>query len=81
MDSDKLVEWLVVEKQMGTCSAKDILSRCGRVYRMLGVDTLDENSLELLQQNEQFKASSMFVKSQLKRTVTLCLEFMKKEKE
>ncbi|MCI7085895.1 hypothetical protein MR988_07305 [bacterium] len=81
MDSDKLVEWLVVEKQMGTRSAKDILSRCGRVYRMLGVDTLDENSLELLQQNEQFKASSMFVKSQLKRTVTLCLEFMKKEKE
>lgn len=81
MDSDKLVEWLVVEKQMGTRSAKDILSRCGRVYRMLGVDTLDENSLELLQQNKQFKASSMFVKSQLKRTVTLCLEFMKKEKE
>ena len=81
MDSDKLVEWLVVEKQMGTRSAKDILSRCGRVYRMLGVDTLDENSLEFLQQNEQFKASSMFVKSQLKRTVTLCLEFMKKEKE
>lgn len=81
MDSDKLVEWLVVEKQMGIRSAKDVLSRCGRVYRMLNADTLDENSLELLQQNEEFKKSSMFVKSQLKRTVTLCLEFMKKEKE
>lgn len=82
MDSTRLVEWLIVEKQMSTRSAKDVISRCGRVCRMLGIDTLDNNSLETLQQNEQFKESSMFIKSQLKRTVTLCLEFMSKlEKE
>lgn len=82
MDSTKLVEWLVLEKHMRTRSAKDVLSRWGRVCRMLGVDTLDDNSLETLQQNEQFKQSSVFVKSQLKRTVTLCMEFMgRSEKE
>lgn len=82
MDSTKLVEWLVLEKHMRTRSAKDVLSRWGRVCRMLGVDTLDDNSLETLQQNEQFKQSSVFVKSQLKRTVALCMEFMgRSEKE
>ncbi len=81
MDSTKLVEWLIVEKQMSSRSAKDVLSRCGRVYRMLGVDTLNDKSLEELQQNDQFLKSSMFVKSQLKRAVTLCLEFMSKPED
>lgn len=76
MDSSKLVEWLIAEKHMSTRSAKDVLSRCGRVYRMLGVETIDRDCLEKLQENEQFKASSMFIKSQLKRAVVLCLEFI-----
>ncbi len=81
MDSAKLVKWLIIEKHMGTRSAKDVISRCGRVYRMLGVDTLDDNSLEKLQENKEFKESSMFIKSQLKRAVTLCLEFMNETKK
>lgn len=76
MDSTRLLEWLMTEKKMSIRSAKDVLSRCGRVYRMLGVDTLDNDTIESLQQNDEFKSSSMFIKSQLKRTVTLCLEFM-----
>lgn len=49
MDPIKLVEWLIEEKQMSTRSAKDVLSRCGRIYRMLGIKALDDNSLEILQ--------------------------------
>lgn len=64
------------EKQMSIRSAKDVLSRCGRIYRMLDIDSIDSDTLENLQDNEEFRASSMFIKSQLKRTVTLCLEFM-----
>lgn len=43
---------------------------------MLDIDSIDSDTLENLQNNEEFRASSMFIKSQLKRTVTLCLEFM-----
>lgn len=75
MDSEKLLEWLVNEKKMGVRSAKDVLSRCGRVYRMLGVDFIDGNTLESLLKNEDFMACSMFIKSQLKRAVSLYLEF------
>ena len=76
MDTQKLLVWLMDDKKMSKRAAKDVLSRCGRVYRILGVDYLDDSSLMKLQETQEFQESSMFVKSQLKRTVTLCLEFM-----
>ena len=76
MDSTRLLEWLMTEKKMTIRSAKDVLSRCGRIYRMLDIGSIDRDTMETLQNNEEFRASSMFIKSQLKRTVTLCLEFM-----
>lgn len=76
MDSTRLLEWLMTEKKMSIRSAKDVLSRCGRIYRMLDIVAIDDGTMDTLQNNEEFKASSMFIKSQLKRTVTLCLEFM-----
>ena len=76
MDTQKLLAWLMDDKKMSKRAAKDVLSRCGRVYRILGVDYLDDSSLMKLQETQEFQESSMFVKSQLKRTVTLCLEFM-----
>ncbi len=75
MDKEKVLQWLIEDKHMGMRSAKDVLSRCGRVCRMLQISEIDGNTLgELLECNE-FKSSSMFIKSQLKRTVALCLEF------
>ena len=76
MDSTRLLEWLMTEKKMSIRSAKDVISRCGRIYRMLDIVAIDDGTMDTLQNNEEFKASSMFIKSQLKRTVTLCLEFM-----
>lgn len=76
MDFTKLLEWLINNKKMSKRSAKDVISRCGRVYRMLGIHTLDNDTVEKLQECDEFKESSMFIKSQLKRTVALCLEFM-----
>ena len=76
MDTQKLLAWLMDDKKMSKRAAKDVLSRCGRVYRILGVDYLDDSSLMKLQETQEFQESSMFVKSQLKRTVTLYLEFM-----
>lgn len=76
MDFAKLLEWLMNNKKMSKRSAKDVISRCGRVYRMLDINILDKDTMGKLQQCEEFKESSMFIKSQLKRTVTLCLEFM-----
>ena len=76
MDTQNLLIWLIDEKKMSKRAAKDVLSRCGRVYRILGITQLDDSSLVKLQETQEFKGSSVFVRSQLKRTIMLCLEFM-----
>lgn len=77
MGSAELLEWLINEKNMSIRSAKDVISRCGRVCRMLNIDSIDSDTLENLQSNDKFEESSMFIKSQLKRAVTLYNEFDK----
>lgn len=81
MNTQGLLTWLMNDKKMSKRAAKDVLSRCGRVYRILEIDHLDDRSLKSLQEAQEFKESSMFVKSQLKRTITLCLEFMNMEEK
>lgn len=76
MISDKLVEWLVEEKNMSVRSAKDVLSRCRRICRILDIDTIEETTLKQLIETEEYNECSMFIKSQLKRTVTLYSEFL-----
>lgn len=77
MKSAELIEWLINEKNMSIRSAKDVRSRCGRVCRMLNIDFIDSDTLDELQNNYEFEESSMFIKSQLKRAVTLYVEFEK----
>lgn len=77
MESTELLEWLINEKNMSIRSAKDVISRCSRVRRMLHTDSISSNTLEILKNNDEFEESSMFIKSQLKRAVTLYNEFVK----
>ena len=75
MDTNSFVEWLSTEKSMRARSAKDVVSRCGRVNRLLGVEELGENVIDLLKENDEFQNSSTFIRSQLKRAVSLYIEF------
>ena len=75
MDDTEMLEWLITTKKMSNRSAKDVISRKGRVLRMLGTDEIDANTLEKLLICDQFNGSSMFIKSQLKRTVALYMEY------
>lgn len=74
-DYSDFLNWLIVEKKMNQRSAKDVISRCKRVGKFLNIDELNSDSSEKLLQNEEYKASSMFIKSQLKRAVALYKEF------
>ena len=75
MDTTRFIKWLSTEKSMGARSAKDVVSRCGRVNRLLGVEELGENAIDLLKENSDFQNSSTFIRSQLKRAVSLYIEF------
>lgn len=75
MDTTRFLEWLSTEKAMGARSAKDVVSRCARVNRLLSLEELEENTIGLLKENNDFQNSSTFVRSQLKRAVSLYIEF------
>lgn len=75
MNNAEMLEWLMTTKKMSVRSAKDVISRKGRILRMLGIDEIDDTTLEKLLVCDQFIDSSMFIKSQLKRTVTLYMEY------
>lgn len=75
MDDAKIIEWLMSTKKMSIRSAKDVISRKGRILRMLCIEDIDSDTLEKLLASDQFNESSMFIKSQLKRTLTLYMEY------
>lgn len=75
MDTVKFLEWLSTEKSMRARSAKDVVSRLGRVSRLLGIEELGTDAIELLKENSDFQNSSTFIRSQLKRAVSLYVEF------
>ncbi len=75
MNKENFIKWLMEEKNMSIRSAKDIISRRGRICRMLDTNELNIHTMERLTACDGYKESSMFIKSQLKRTVTLALEY------
>ena len=79
MDTTRFIEWLSTEKAMGVRSAKDVVSRCSRVNRLLGLEEFSENTIDLLKENSSFQNSSTFIRSQLKRAVSLYMEFQATE--
>ncbi len=68
-------QWLIQEKQFCTRSAKDVISRCKRISHMLDTDLLDHSISTSLEQNKQFTDCSVYIKSQLRRALSLAIEF------
>ncbi len=79
MDHTDFYEWLMKEKAMSQRSARDVLSRLRRVDTFLGNKGIDEYSLEALEAAPAFVQCSMFIKSQLRRTIRLFNEFSGKK--
>ena len=75
MDYSGFYEWLITNKSMSTRSAKDVISRCKRICSFLSVEQLNNLSVQDLNDNEKFISQSMFVKSQLRRAISLWNEY------
>ena len=75
MDYIGFNSWLLEDQGMSKRSAKDVLSRCRRVCKWLNIEVITSNTSEDLLENSEYTNSSMFIKSQLKRAVSLWLEY------
>ena len=74
MDAEFL-NWLTKGKSLSTRSAKDVISRYKRVCGLLKTDSLVNYTVDDLNLIVEFNDKSMFVKSQLKRALTLWKEY------
>lgn len=75
MNFAEFYDWLINEKKISIRSAKDVLSRCRRICSFLSISEFDANTINDLNENKLFIAQSMFVKSQLRRAVSLWYEY------
>ncbi len=78
VDYEKFGKWLRAVRGFGTDSSKDVVSRLKRVKNFIDFEKHKElrSTLFALDGNKDFKGLSVFVKSQLKRAVTLYHEFL-----
>ena len=68
-------EWLMKEKGFSHKASHDAESRLKRVLVLLGTDNVPKDAVTLLENTAEFKMLSVSVKSQLRRTAKLYLEF------
>ena len=71
MDYDSFLNWLLQERKMSNRAAKDVVSRCKRVCKMTNENSISFSTLDRLNSSNDFLEKSMYIKSQLRRAVTL----------
>lgn len=73
---DGFENWLIEVKSYSDRSARDVVSRCKRSEKILHcAEHLDAYYLFMLQQQKEYQQLSSTVKSQLKRAITLQMEY------
>lgn len=68
-------EWLVETKCLIERSSHDVVSRLKRVLVLINKSEIIEDTLNMLEKNNEFQVLSMSVKSQLRRSVRLYFEY------
>lgn len=72
---EEFKNWLCEQKNYTERSARDVCSRLKRVYLLLHKETIDKKTVDDLEINDEFKGLSMSVRSQLRKSVRLFLEY------
>lgn len=78
MKYNEFTEWLQNEKSMSVRSARDVVSRLKRCLKLTGANEVNTKTANELNKSAEFDELTTFVKSQLKRSVTLYIEFLEK---
>ena len=68
-------DWLQEKKNLKGRSAQDVESRLKRVIKILCIKKVTKNTLKNLENDEDFLALTVSVRSQLRRSVRLYLEY------
>lgn len=72
---EEFLKWLVIKKNFTTKSAHDVQSRLKRVQTITHNQGIVENTIVILEKEPDFQCLTVSVKSQLRRTVRLYLQY------
>lgn len=75
MNQTTFYEYLVQVKKFNERSARDVISRCNRVRKMIQ-EEIQEDALDKLLAQDTYRNCSTFVRSQLKRSILLYREYL-----
>ena len=75
MDFVAFKTWLIDYKGMTTRAASDVPSRLRRITKLLDCVDVDNTTYANLKRNSTYQEYSVTVRSQMKRALTLYLEF------
>lgn len=78
MDYLEYSEWLKETKGISAKSVHDYVSRLKRIVKLIGEENINDKTLTILECNNNFQNFSMSVKSQMRRTLKLYIEFKAK---
>lgn len=77
IDYDAFLNWLQTEKKLGERSSLDVVSRIKRANRIKEIDlNLSPLYVFELSQTEEFSNLSIYIKSQIRRAISLLKEYM-----
>lgn len=76
MNQTTFYEYLVQVKKFNERSARDVISRCNRVRKMIQEEEIREDALDKLLAQDTYMNCSTFVRSQLKRSILLYREYL-----
>ena len=69
--------WLETEKKISHRGTSDVLSRVRRVLTILNATSIDADSYAKLLEHDNYKTLSVTIRSQMKRSIALYLEFLR----
>lgn len=77
MEYEAFLVWLQEDKEMSLRSARDVVSRNKRALTIVKQNHISTETLQKLTESEEYIVCSTSIKSQLKRAVTLYMEYMR----
>ena len=80
-DLDSFREWLISTKSYQKRVAKDILSRLKRANGFIDLSNPSDYSIFCLDKNSDFNVLGVSVKSQIRKSIKLFIEYIEVKKE
>ncbi len=75
MNKEKFTQWLLSEKKMTERSARDVICRCNRISKLFDNASIDSIPISKFIKSDEFGTLTFYIKSQLKRALSLYIEF------